>query len=146
MLLLDRFCQSNKFQKKSNMVSKTSFECLPGEFPKIFSKGRLWEVDSGNLWDVISRLQIRTFPGRQIGTSPVRQIGRSLGWSNRIFRRPSEEVWGKSPQDVLGSIFTGWEVSKFFENLSQWNKENMGPEYWFWLIFIPLYWPFKTKF
>ena len=109
-MLLDRFCQSNIYWKKSEK--------------------KLWDIQVWVLWRSFrgrsenalgtSRIslpgtsleqQIRTFPGCYLRTSPGRQIGRSPRWSNRIFR----ELWRGSSSGRPGDKYlpAGWFLRKW---------------------------------
>ena len=130
-MLLDRFGQSNKFQKKSYkkfwyiqmwVLSRSSRE-RPAN---VLGTSRI------NLPRTSLEGQIRTFPGRhfrtspgrQIGTSWGRQIGTSPGWSNRTFKGGPGDVGEGHPRDVLGTNIRQLGEFRLESKLSQYTTSR----------------------
>ena len=92
-----RFCQSNKFWKKSLKKLDIQVWVLSRS-----SRGRPENVlgtSRINLPGTSLERQIKTSPGRHFRTTPGRLIGTSLGRSNRIFRGRPRDVGGGRPGD-----------------------------------------------
>ena len=121
-LFLDRFCQWNKFQKKSKKKFRDIQQMTPyrpkdmfwrsfrGQPENILGKFRI-NLPGTSLWR-----QIETSPGRHFGTYPGRQIGASLRPRSELPQCDQIVSLGNVLRtlegDVLGSpwgpIFAGW--------------------------------------
>ena len=108
-MLLDRFGQSNKFQKKKKKKFRDIQQMTPHRPYDVFSRsfrGRpenVLRTSWGHPESTSLGHQIRASPGRHCEMSPGRHIGTSPGWSNKIFKGCPGDVGGGHPRDVTGT-------------------------------------------